>query len=25
MRLNVGCPQSTLQKALDKLKKVVVL
>ena len=25
MRLNVGCPQSTLEKALDKLKKVVVL
>ena len=25
MRLNVGCPQSTLQKALDNLKKAVVL
>lgn len=25
MRLNVGCPQSTLKKALDNLKKAVVL
>ena len=25
MRLNVGCPQSTLEKALDNLKKAVVL
>ncbi len=25
MRLNVGCPQSTLKKAMDNLKKAVVL